>query len=110
MKIEAYRFSRTERGRPHAESDGEVDVTADFLNTDIGENLHFCEMVLLQIARVASGDIADYSTTGNLYQLSLTPSSATIANQFDDNVAAEWELRDFETLLRKWRDFFLAVA
>lgn len=81
-------------------------IVADFLFTDIREDLSRCNSVLdmLERARLSQDDYIE--TVGNLYVLILRNTGARIENLFDPNApSAEIPLDELSVLLQTWKRY-----
>jgi hypothetical protein len=74
----------------------------DFLNTDINENIEFCEEVLAAIAQAST---KNDSFCGNVYELEITANKATLYHLYDDSCVAESiDLTQLQSVLITWRE------
>lgn len=100
-----YAIFRDDTGRLRIEATGTGNpVVADFLFTDVREDLARCNSVLDMVERAKVGPDAHIETVGNLYALILRRSGARIENLFDEHApSAETSLAELSALLQAWK-------
>lgn len=79
-------------------------VVADFLFTDIREDIGHCDAVLNMIEHARLGAGENLESMGNLYVLILRKDGARIENLYDDKApSAEIPLDELLALLNDWK-------
>lgn len=90
-------------GYPRAHGKGAEQLLGTFLEQDVQGSLDGCSQYMDILARVRSSAIPEWSGTGNVHTVSITPKGVAIENEWAiSESAATYSLDDFENALREW--------
>jgi len=104
MKI---KLERNNEGSLIVKSPNDLGLLADFLETDINDNLDYCQDILDAISHNEKNTSKNYieSFCGNLYELEITSNHALLHNLHDESVTpVKIENHELTELLSLWKD------
>lgn len=99
-------FYRDNKGYPHAECSSSFEVLSWYLEEDIQSCVTSCNELIEAINNIQNGNDSFWEGTGNAHTLTLTSNSATIVNEFMDNISpCEIPLDELKEVIVKWLNF-----
>ena len=103
MKI---KLARNKQGSLYITHPTNLGLLADFLETDVNENLEYCQDILAAIANIDKCPYPNHQENlcGNLYELIIKHSEALLLNLHDDSVTpVRIKLKELTDLLTAWQ-------
>lgn len=97
------KMSYSSEGIPRAVGEGIYHLVASFLESDIQGSTSMSKMLLQAIKEVSSGEVPDWSMTGNAHTITLSKDEASIESDFDESEPERRiPLSEFKQILSAW--------
>jgi uncharacterized protein YacL (UPF0231 family) len=103
MKI---KLARNKQGTLQITHPTNLGLVADFLETDVNDNLEYCQEILTAITNINKCPYPNHQENlcSNLYELIIRHSEALLLNLHDEKVApARIKLKELSSLLEAWQ-------
>lgn len=99
-------FQRDDEGSPTVIDDGKQPMLANFLQSNIQDDLSLGQDILEVTKRVIAGELKDYDFSGNAHILNISASGVSIKRADDEQVEKQrYLLNEFQTAISDWLTF-----